>query len=239
MEADYKEKWQKCLEIIRDNIGQQRFDVWFSCAREVSMKDGSLIISLPSHFFFEKYEDDFCELISKSLTRVFGRKVPLKYAVNVIKNDADSVVTLTSPERTPHNGNKFSRQMERPVNPLEKEDKKSGDIDSQLNNTLTFDNYCVGGSNKLPYTIAEYIAHNPSKLEFNPFFLYGEVGVGKTHLMQAVGNHLKETMPGAKVLFIPMRQFQYLLANATQRKEIPAFIHWFEDMDALLIDDLQ
>ncbi|MCM1291023.1 MAG: chromosomal replication initiator protein DnaA [Prevotella sp.] len=240
MEEDYKQKWKKCLDIIRDNVGPERFDVWFSCAREVTMKDGSLIISLPSHFFFEKYEDDFCEIISLSLRRVFGRKVPIRYAVNIINNDSKSVVTLSSPERTKHSGTKFTRQMERPMNPLEDSSSKiKGEIESQLNNTFTFDNYCVGLSNKLPYTIAEYIAKNPSRNEFNPFFLYGDVGVGKTHLIQAIGNYIKDTVRNVNVLFIPMRQFQYLLANATVKKQIPAFINWFQKMDVLLIDDLQ
>lgn len=237
---NYKQKWQKCLEIIRDNVGQDRFDVWFACAREVDMQpDGSLVISLPSHFFYEKYEDDFCEIISRALQRVFGRKVPLKYSVNLISNDKESVVTMTSPNRSPHSGSKFLRQMERPVNPIEEDTHGRDEIDSQLNNTFTFDNYCVGNANKLAYTIAEYIAKNPSRNEFNPFFLYGDVGVGKTHLAQAIGNYIKDTVPGSKVLFIPMRQFQYLLANATIKKQVPAFINWFERMDALLIDDLQ
>lgn len=238
MEADYRNKWQKCLEIIRDNIGQQRFDTWFGYAKDVDMVDDSLIISLPSMFFIEKYEDDFCEIISRALLRVFGRRITLKYQVNVVRDDKDSAVTMTSPFHASHTASKFTRQMESPVDPLRKI-QQAEKFDSQLNNTLTFENYCVGEANRLPFTIAEFIAKNPKKVDFNPFFIYGEVGVGKTHLMQAIGNYIKETVPRAKVLFVPMRQFQYQLAKATQEKKIPQFIGWYEKIDALLIDDLQ
>lgn len=116
---------------------------------------------------------------------------------------------------------------------------KTPDFDPQLNEALTFENYCVGESNRLPFTIAEYIANNPGKNDFNPFFLYGDVGVGKTHLIQAIGIRVKERNPNAKVLFVTLRQFQNLMANATIHKNIPSFLNWFQQMDVLLIDDLQ
>ena len=116
---------------------------------------------------------------------------------------------------------------------------KKPDFDPQLNESLTFENYCEGESNRLPVAIARYIAENPGKNDFNPFFLYGEVGVGKTHLIQAIGVRVKERNPRAKVLFVTLRQFQNLMANATIRKQIPSFLNWFQQMDVLLIDDLQ
>lgn len=235
---DFKEKWQKCLDIIRDNVGPKRFDTWFSCAKEVDFKDGYVVISLPSHFFFEKYEDDFSGLILRALRRVFGCHLPIKYSVNIIRNDDKANVTLSSPPRSSA-GDKMRRKIEKPFNPLATAKEENQFTDSQLNNLLTFENYCVGQSNKLPYTIAEYIARNPSRVEFNPFFLYGDVGVGKTHLMQAVGNYIKETVPRAKVLFLPMKQFQYLFANAKNQGNIPIFINWYQNLDVLLIDDLQ
>ena len=116
---------------------------------------------------------------------------------------------------------------------------RSEEIDSQLNASLNFENYCVGDSNRLPFTIAEYIANNPHKTEFNPFFLYGEVGVGKTHLIQAIGLRIKEKNPSARVLFTTLKQFQNLYANAAINRKIPGFINWFQQVDVLLIDDLQ
>ena len=238
--ADLQQKWDKFTDLIRANVGPQRFDTWFADAAPKAFDGKSLTISVPSHFFYEKYEDDFYGIISASIRKAFGTGIRLSYEINVIGNDDKSRVKLESPAQSHVIQDKVGRQARRAVNPLEDNAASAeGEIDSQLNETLNFQNYCVGESNKLPFTIAEYIANNPKKTDFNPFFLYGDVGVGKTHLIQAIGIRIKERNPAAKVLFLPMRQFQYLLAGATVKKDIPGFINWFQQMDAILFDDLQ
>lgn len=239
MRATLEEKWAECLEIIRDNIGEQRTATWFACAKPLSYKDNTLTLWLPSHFYYEKYEDDFIPLLSKVLRRVFGENVRLEYEVDIIGNDREAKVKLTSTPQSPAIKNKFVQSMQSGSPMAEFNKSAAAEIDSQLNESLCFENYCVGESNRLPFTIAEYIANNPGKNDFNPFFLYGEVGVGKTHLVQSIGIRIKERNPNAKVLFVTQRQFQNLLANATINKKIPGFINWFQQMDVLLIDDLQ
>lgn len=237
---DYKIKWQKCLDIIRDNLRREQFEAFFKDARAVGFADNELSISLPSQFFYEKYEDDFYNIIKAARDRVFGSDVNISYLVGIVSDGkSDSNVTLPSQEKSRTVESKFLKSLQKPVaSPLGGE-KYGEDIDSQLNSSLNFRNYCVGESNKLPFTIADYIANNPGKSEFNPFFLYGEVGVGKTHLIQAIGIRIKENNPRAKVLFISLRQFQNLMSNAQIQKKIPAFLNWFMQIDALLIDDLQ
>lgn len=239
MESENKQKWDKFLQLIKDNIGADRFETWFSETKCLKSDDSSLTIGLPSHFFYEKYEDDFYNIIKGAIHRVYGKGIKLLYEVSVIGNDKASHVKLESPEQSQAIMSKLSRQTRQPVNPLASAAEGNFDIDPQLNESLNFQNYCVGESNRLPYTIAEFIANNPNKTDFNPFFLYGEVGVGKTHLIQAIGIRIKERNPNAKVLFLSIRQFQNLLAGATIKKEIPGFINWFQQMDALLFDDLQ
>lgn len=239
MTEEVKQKWAKCLEIIRDNIGEARTSTWFACARPLGFDNNVLTLGLPSYFYYEKYEDDFFNLLSDTLRKVFGTGIQLEYEVGIINNDAASNVTLRSPQQSHTIKNKFVRSMQAPSPMGDADNRKTPDFDPQLNETLTFENYCVGESNRLPFTIAEYIANNPGKNDFNPFFLYGEVGVGKTHLIQAIGIRIKERNPRAKVLFVTLRQFQNLLANATMQKKIPSFLNWFQQMDVLLIDDLQ
>lgn len=239
MKEELKDKWAQCLEIIRDNIGQARTDTWFACAEPLGYEDGTFTLGLPSYFYFEKYEDDFIELLSGVLRKVFGVNVKLQYKVKIIRSDKGSVVTLRPPQASHPIKNKLNRSAQTPVSPIGESQESDGNFDPQLNEALTFENYCVGESNRLPYTIAEYIANQPGKNDFNPFFLYGEVGVGKTHLIQAIGIRVKERNPRAKVLFVPMRQFQNLVANATIHKQIPSFLNWFQQMDMLLFDDLQ
>lgn len=236
MDATFNIKWEKCLELIRDNIGTDRLRTWFSCARPVDFDDkgNCLTLCLPSHFYYEKYEDDFYTIFSAALRKAFGKDIKLTYEIGVVSNDKNSVVKLESAPQSPVIKNKLvASYSNAPV------EKRQPDFDPQLNSSLTFENYCIGESNKLPVTIAEYIADNPGKPEFNPFFLYGNVGVGKTHLIQAIGIRIKEHNPNAKVLFVPMKHFQNLYAQAVLKKDVPGFINWFQMMDVILFDDLQ
>lgn len=238
MKATLKEKWNECLNIIRDNIGEIRTETWFACAKPLSYENDTLKLGLPSHFFYEKYEDDFIGLLSSVLKKVFGENVCLDYEVKMT-SEKDSAVTLKSQQPSQPLKNKLTKSQQTSISQLGQTEVSKSEFDSQLNETLTFENYCVGESNRLPVTIAEYIANQPGRNDFNPFFLYGDVGVGKTHLIQAIGIRVKERNPQAKVLFVPMRQFQNLVANATIQKKIPGFLNWFQQMDVLLIDDLQ
>ena len=235
METDFQNKWSKCLELIKDNIGSDRFNTWFACAKPVAFSENRLTLRLPSYFYYEKYEDDFYDILSKALKRVFGHQIKLGYEVDIVAdNDSKSKIKLESPQQSHVLKNKLVSSYHK--SPVE---KREVDFDPQLNYALNFENYCVGESNKLPVTIAEYIADNPGKPEFNPFFLYGNVGVGKTHLIQAIGIRIKERNPNAKVLFVPMKHFQTLYAQATINKDVPRFINWFQMMDVILFDDLQ
>lgn len=231
---DYKLKWNRCLEKIRSNIGDERFRVWFSKVEAHDFKENKLVLLVPSRFFMEKFEDDFYNILRMAIHSEFGPNVHLAYDYYVIEGDKNSKVAIQSPEHSHLLKSKIEQQFGN--KPIEHREQM---FDSQLNSALNFENYCVGRSNKLPFTIAEHIANHPEKPDFNPFFLFGNVGVGKTHLIQAIGIRIKERNPRARVLFVTMRQFQNLYANATIKKEIPEFINWFQSMDAILFDDLQ
>lgn len=231
---EFKAKWNRCLDKIRANIGEERFNVWFSKTKAVEYKDNKLIIEVPSKFYADKYDEDFCNIIISALRSEFGPGTKLGYEYYIIKGDESSKVEIQTPEHSHLLKNKLERKFSR--QPI---DKRTDDFEPQLNDALSFENYCVGRSNRLPFTIAEHIANHPEKPDFNPFFLYGNVGVGKTHLIQAIGIRIKERNPRARVIFVSMRQFQNLYFNAYKTKEIPNFINWFMQMDCILFDDLQ
>ncbi len=241
MNGDYKQKWSRCLDIIRDNIGDERFRIWFSPSKAVRYEGNKLILGLPTQYFMEEYEDRYFDLIKGVLRKEFGPDVQLGYEIDVIKDDKQSALNFTSPNRSNAVDTKLMQSMQRPAADFMKSSAgKTVDVDPQLNPAMTFENYCLGDSNKLPYTIAHYIAENPNKSDFNPFFLYGSVGVGKTHLIQAIGIRIKERNPRARILFLPMRQFQNMYVNAVMNQKVPVFINWFQqEVDVLLIDDLQ
>lgn len=232
---DFKAKWKKCLDLIRSNVGEERFRVWFSKTEAEELKDGVLGLRVPSRYCMEILEDQFSSLIWSALRHVYGEDIKFDYLYNVVAGDEKSQVKIQSQEQSAVIRHKLEQQTSsQPIKSREKE------FDSQLNSTLTFENYCVGRSNKLPYTIAEHIANHPDKADFNPFFLYGSVGVGKTHLMQAIGIRIKEKFPRAKVVYLSMRQFQNLYQYAAHvTKDLPEFINWYQQMDVILFDDLQ
>lgn len=227
-------KWAECLKLIQSIIGDDSYQRWFAVAKPVGFDNGRLTLWLPSDFFAYVYENTFYELLSNTLRRVFGKAVRLEYAIEVVSNDKSTRVHRQSVERSHVINNKLTRQIEKdPMSAM------SPNFDSQLNSMLTFENYCVGESNKLAVTIAEHIADHPEKPDFNPYFLYGSVGVGKTHLIQAIGIRIKERNPRARVLFNTMRQFQNLYVDSMRKNIIPDFINWYCSMDAILFDDLQ
>lgn len=234
MSIDFKKNWSACLDVIKNNIGPERFETWFANTEPVSFENDTLDLRVPSQFYVEKYEDDFIHLIRLALRKSFGRDINIAYIYSVVANDKGTDVKIEGPSHAGILKNKLVKSYE--STPIQ---KRTVNFDPQLVSTLTFENYCVGDSNRLPVTIAEFIANNPGQAEFNPFFLYGSVGVGKTHLAQAIGIRVKEKNPNAKVLFVPIKQFQTLFANATMKKEIPEFINWFQMMDVLIFDDLQ
>lgn len=222
------------MQFIKDNIGE-KYDLWVKCAKFKSYSDDTLTVELPSDFFVERWERELYNVISVALKKEFGPKVRLSYDVLVLSNDIQSKVSISSQKQSPVLKNAL-------YNSYQREQGKQVDgasFDSQLNPALSFENYCTGESNKLPYTIAEFISNNPEKSQFNPFFLYGKVGVGKTHLIQAIGIRIKERNPRAKVFFTTMRQFQNLYASATIQKKVPNFINWYQQLDVIIFDDLQ
>lgn len=233
---EYKIKWNRCLDKIRSNLGEDRFQVWFSCAKVVSYKNNELLIQVPSYYYKQQYESTFLNLIASALRSEFGAEIQLFYTYQVIEGDKKSNVVIQSQHHAPILVNK----TEQIISSKQAMVRKELIADSQLNSSLNFENYCVGRVNRLPFTIAEHIANYPEKPDFNPFFLYGSVGVGKTHLIQAIGIRIKERNPRAKVLFISMRQFQnYFQQAAVINKNIPEFINWFQGLDVILFDDLQ
>ncbi|MBP3299046.1 MAG: chromosomal replication initiator protein DnaA [Muribaculaceae bacterium] len=239
MENDHKILWQNCLKVISDSIASPEiFDVWFRGTESIGFKDGKVTLSVPSEYFVTQYEHRFYNVMRSAFRKVYGSGVKIEYTYNVVGNDPTTAVTMESSAPSASVNNPISKQTARPANPL-KDGVVYEEIDSQLNPVYNFENYCIGNSNKLPFTIAEFIGNNPKKTDFNPFFLYGSTGVGKTHLIQAIGIRVKERMPNARVLYITSRIFENQYGTAVREKRINDFVNFYQSIDVLLIDDIQ
>lgn len=222
------DKWQLFLSHIRTAIGEDHFSTWFSDTHLVSQDNLRLTISVPSDYVRELYEDRFSQPFLDSLTAVYGASMEIYWDIRVIQNDSDSKLRVAGTS----NG-RSRKAAESIIN------EDSAEM-TGLNFSNTFANYCVGQSNKLAYTIAKAIADHPERTDFNPFFLYGPIGVGKTHLIQAIGIELKERNPKTRVRFVSMRNFQNQYQVAYQNGKVPDFINFYQqNVDVLLIDDIQ
>lgn len=233
-------QWQKCCRFILDNIGETRYNTWFAKTSAVHLEADSITLQVPSNYFVEIYEENYLNLLHAALKFVFGRPLQIFYQVQLLAGHADSKVTRGESRSSAVISSKLEQSTAAPLSPGAQQNVRgSENFNSQLKKDYNFENYCIGQSNLLAVTIAQNIAGKPRNNDFNPFFLYGDVGIGKTHLVQAIGIRVKEQNPNAKVLYTTSRQFQHLYTQAVIRKTVPQFINWFMQMDVLLLDDLQ
>jgi len=231
--TNLKQQWDKCLEIIKDNISAEQFKAWFVPIVAVKYDNDTLTLRAPSHFFVEHIEEHYLGLLSGVLRKEFGENVKLVYSYNIankeVVNEADgSSIKL-----------KTKKQIEpaAPGNPFA--EPAYDDIDPQLNLRFTFDNYCGSKSNQLAVSIGKAVANNPYSTPFNPMFIFGATGVGKTHLMQAIGIKVKEENPRARVLYVTSRVFETQYTAAVKQNRVNDFINFYMSIDVLLLDDIQ
>lgn len=233
MEKNHTQLWNECLKVFRDNIPSEQYDAWFKDITSLSYENGSLTINVPSPFFVEQLEERYIKILGKALHRVYGANVKLYYHYNQVGNEPTTGVKVGSSNPSP-------AVVARPANmanPFKIEIQE--DIDSQLNPRYTFENYCGGMSNKIARSIGEAIATNPSCKTFNPLFVFGPTGVGKTHLIQAIGIRIKETRPECRVLYVTARLFESQYTAAVGKGKINEFINFYQSIDVLIIDDIQ
>ena len=231
-------QWERCLEIIKDNLPAEQYDAWFVPIVPISYEHDVLTLKVPSQFYIEQIEERYLNLLSHTLKRAFGEKVQLAYKFNVVNNAPDSEVTLREDglnTRLRHGNPGVSNQPA--VNPFTR--VEYADIDPQLNPRYSFENYCGSMSNKLAVSIGMAIASNLDCKTYNPMFIFGPTGVGKTHLIQAIGIRIKENNPRARVLYLTARLFENQYTTAVNQNKVPDFINFYQSIDVLLLDDIQ
>lgn len=232
--------WQQCLHIIKENVTEQQYKTWFEPIVFESYKrtTRTVLVQVPSSFVYEYLEENFVGLLSKVLTRIYGEGVRLTYRVMVVKQpgggtvidgNEGSIATVDKPQRT--EGLNQSPTLLDAAQPQ--------DIDTQLDPHKTFKTFIEGDSNKLPRSIGLSIAEHPNTTQFNPMFIYGPSGCGKTHLINAIGNHIKQLYPQKRVLYISARLFQVQFTNSVRQNTTNDFIQFYQTMDVLIIDDVQ
>ena len=224
--------WADCLKMIEANVSQQQFATWFEPIQFVSFitEENELTLSVPSAFFHEYLEEHYVNLIRSALYRYFGRGVRLSYIVTtdatngLVQRITPGEVIKNSPTKIEgvNQGPHFLQQL-----------------DPQLKANYTFQNFVVGNANKLPASVGRAIAQHPEQSTFNPLFIYGGSGVGKTHLVTAIGHMVRSLHPEKRVLYVSAHLFQVQYTNSIRQNTFNDFINFYQTIDVLIIDDIQ
>jgi chromosomal replication initiator protein len=247
MSNEYRAAWDKCLNVIKDNVPTSSFKTWFEPIVPVKLENKVLTIQVPSAFFYEYLEEQFIDILRKTLRMVLGNGAKLEY--NVVMGNAEGNGNDLFTVSYPTNNN--SKIMNKPLTiPLRTEDKtqiknpfvipgiQKLQIDPQLKPDNTFENFVEGDCNRLARSAGFAVAQNPGGTAFNPLMIYGNSGLGKTHLAQAIGIEVKENFPDKVVLYVNANKFQTQFTEATRNNNRNDFLNFYQMIDVLILDDV-
>lgn len=241
MVADCTTLWNDCLQIIRESVGEENYNTWFQPIVPLQIQNDVLTVQVPSQFFYEWLEDNYVPVLRKAITKVLGPNGRLEYSVVV-----DSGSPLSAPVTVNYPNGKVSRQsasygngVDSDYSPFTLKALNPQAINSRLNPNYTFENFVEGDCNRLARSAGLAVAKKPGTTSFNPLMLYGGVGVGKTHLVQAIGNEIKTNMPDKIVLYVDQNDFTTQFLNALQNHKLQDFQNFYLQVDLLILDDVQ
>ncbi|WP_234737215.1 chromosomal replication initiator protein DnaA [Tellurirhabdus bombi] len=233
--------WNRCVQIIRESIPDQSFRTWFEPIVPLRLHEKELTIQVPSQFFYEWLEENYVHVLRKALDFAIGPEGQLQYSIIVDQGDERSrpltvnvPTTKTTQSAKPDNVNADILRS-----PFEMKDLDSLQLDSYLNPTYTFDNFVEGDCNRLGRSAGFAVAQRPGVTSFNPLMIYGGVGLGKTHLVQAIGNHIKNTNQDKFVLYVSSEKFTNQFINAIRTDTLRDFTNFYMQVGVLIIDDIQ
>ena len=232
--------WNNCLQIIENNIDPQQVSTWFKPIRPVSLDGARLTVEVPSDFFREYIEGAYKDLIRLTIRRAIGADAQLYYLVRPVRNREGMV--LPQEEGSVPANNPVSVPTYQPAGnpgPFVFPGIKRVTINSRLNPTYCFSNLVEGDCNKMGVSAGESIAKAPGKTPFNPLFLFGGPGLGKTHIAQAVGIDIKKNFPDQVVLYVTGNEFKTQYMDAVKGNRIVDFIAFYQRIDVLIVDDIQ
>jgi len=238
--------WNNCLSFIKDNIQPQAYKTWFEPIQAVKLTDKALSIQVPSKFFYEWLEEHYVKILKVALTRELGEDAKLVYVIKM-ENTYGNRQPFT--ERIPSSNRAAVKPQDVDVpfknknpelkNPFVIPGIRNVKIESQLNPSYSFENFLEGDSNRLARNAGLAVAAKPGGTSFNPLLIFGGVGLGKTHLAHAIGVDIKDKYPEKTVLYISAEKFTQQYIDSVKKNNRNDFIHFYQIIDILIIDDVQ
>jgi chromosomal replication initiator protein len=240
------EIWMQCLEVIKDNITPQHFKTWFEPVKPVKLENNVLTIQVPSQFFYEYLEEHFITLLYRTIKHFIGPDAKLEYRI-VMEQGTDqtpkfavNLPTVSSDIPPASFNGQISLGAGRSIpNPFVIPGLKKVSIDPQLNPLYTIDSFIEGECNRLARTAGIAVSNKPGQTAFNPLLIYSGVGLGKTHLAQAIGNETKKNFPNKVVLYVGSEKFTNQFIEAVKNSSVGDFVQFYQLIDVLIIDDVQ
>ena len=233
----YGDVWQSCLTRIREHTSDEEFAKWFKPIVPLDFDGVTLKLKVPNESYVYHIEKHFIPLLRPIIHQMFGLKTKLRYAVPRTEQSAPTVVT--DADMTAINTFVTQSDTTNIKNPFVIPGIRRIVIDPQLNPNYTFDTFVEGECNRLCRSAGLAVAVDPGRTPFNPLYIYGDSGLGKTHIAQAIGMEVKQRKPQLQVLYVSMNKFQAQFQTAYKNGEIPDFIHFYQMIDVLIIDDIQ
>jgi len=232
--------WNNCLAFIQGQISEQSFKTWFSPIVPQKLENQVLTIQVPSQFFYEWLEEHYLSLLRQVINQELGPQGKLEYSIIIDKgNKQQGPFTIKLP--TQHRGYTPTNQTttDNPKSPFELQDFQTEKRISYLNPNYVFDNFIEGDCNQLAKSAAQAVAKKPGGTSFNPLMFYGRVGLGKTHIVQALGNEVKARFADKFVLYVSSEQFTTQFIESLRNHNIQNFTHFYLQADLLILDDVQ
>lgn len=238
--------WENCLEFIKDNIQPQAYKTWFEPITAIKLDNHALSIEVPSKFFYEWLEEHYVKILKVALTKELGNNAKLVYIIKM-ENTYGNKQPFTEKIPSSNRAAIYSQQVDIPLknknpelkNPFVIPGIRNVKIESQLNPIYTFDNFLEGDSNRLARNASIAVANKPGGTSFNPLLIFGGVGLGKTHLAHAIGVDIKDKYPEKTVLYISAEKFTQQYIESVKKNNRNDFIHFYQIIDILIIDDVQ
>ena len=237
--------WKNCLKIIKDNVPVNSFKTWFEPIVPVKLDNNILTIQVPSPFFYEYLEETYIDILKKTIRRELGQDAKLEYNI-VLDNDEITQKPQTIKFPAKSNGKVKNKPVNVPlnveegqvINPFIIPGIKKLNIDPRLNPIYSFANFIEGECNRLARSAGYAVSNHPGGTAFNPLLLYGDSGLGKTHLAQAIGIETKEKYPEKTVLYVNANKFQTQFTDSIRNNNKNDFLHFYQMIDVLIIDDV-
>jgi chromosomal replication initiator protein len=243
VEQDAADVWLKFLEIVKLNISDLKFNTWFKPINAKSLEDKTLLITVPSQDYYEMIISRFGDIISRALRMILGDDGKLVYEIDkvaVIKDENSPETKNYAPASSDRFAQTNSTIFSQGYDSLQTDTTARAGYNPApfLNPEYTFENFVKGKNNEFATAAALSISNRPGA-QYNPLMIYGGVGLGKTHLMQAIGNHLRERQAGTKIMYISGPEFTTNFVQSIRANKVHEFERFYKTLDILIVDDIQ